>query len=358
MRSVAVEEARARSLKALRLVSETAALDSAEALASNLRRAAGFQCPASRGTLVQAVSDSLQSLLNTPPQELRERLYDLVEDLMSHGDLLEFEDVTGFATDGSEVFRAPPSFVGRESGAVLLLGVAPDHVSPLTADLQEQVTHNEHVRAIWPSEGLGREVGEKLKDLGLIEVPLNSWLKAPTPMAPADHLMSLQERLSKEPQCGEVEGLSLLDSESSVRYYRGRWTVPRGSHSGFFVGRRPQAFGADLWCFVEMDEGKPIRLLDLLRDRVGRGCDRAWRLQAAIDHERGSPQICNVQEKSDRRALLSFFHPVPQWARRRWTALGRPARQSGALFGYEIPLDEWPEERQYLTEVLWMTVLP
>lgn len=357
MRSLAVAEARTRTLEAFGLAPGIAALDSAEALSSGLRRAAGFLCPATRRTLVQAVSESLQGLLDMPSRELRERLYDLLEDLVSHGDLLELEDVTGFETHGSHVFRAPPSFVARESSAVLVLGVAPDDLSPLSIDLQRRVIHNEHVRVIGPSEESEGEVRGELLDLGFIEMPLNSWLKAPRPVPSADYLRSIKKKLAGTPRCGDVEGLSLLDPERPVRYYRGRWADPRASHSGFFVGRRRQAFGADLWCFVEMEEGRPVRVLDLLRDRVGRACDRAWRLQAAIDHQKGSPQVCGFEEKADGRFLLSFFHPVPRWARRRWTALGRPVRQRGALFGYELPIEEWPEERKYLREVLWMTVL-
>ena len=60
----------------------------------------------------------------------------------------------------------------------------------------------------------------------------------------------------------EVPGLSLLDSVRPVKYYRGRWTGLKG-HSGRFVGRRSQKYGADLWCYVQINNGTPERLIDL-----------------------------------------------------------------------------------------------
>lgn len=358
MRAIPLKEAYTQSMEALGLDPEVSALDSPEALAVGLRRAAGFLCPASRRTLIQAVMESLKGLLVTPGKELRERLSDVIEDLIGHGDLLELDDISNVDAQGSQVYRAPPSFVRRESGAALILGVAPDDVSPLTVDLQKRITHNEHARVIPPAGEAGRDVRHELLDLGLIEIPLSAWTKAPAPIPAADHLKSMQGAVAKQSRCGEVAGLTLLEPESPVRYYRGRWTDPQPHHSGFFVGRRPQAFGADLWCFAELNEGRPIRLLDLRRNRVGRGCDRAWHIQAAIDHQRGSPQVCEFQEMSNGNALLSFFHPVPQWARRRWSALGRPVRRRSALFGYEIALHEWAEEKQYMKNHLWLSVVP
>ena len=79
--------------------------------------------------------------------------------------------------------------------------------------------------------------------------------------------------LDAAPASFEIPGLSLIDPTSSVRYYRGRWVQPQ-AQTGRFVGRRSQAYGADLWCYIEMDEGQPRRFLDLpLRGSRARGCD-------------------------------------------------------------------------------------
>jgi hypothetical protein len=60
---------------------------------------------------------------------------------------------------------------------------------------------------------------------------------------------------------GTLAEFTLLDTERSPAYYPGRWVMPK-RQSGRFVGRRPQAYGADLWCYMEVADGTVKRLLN------------------------------------------------------------------------------------------------
>ena len=121
------------------------------------------------------------------------------------------------------------------------------------------------------------------------------------------------------------------------------------------VGRRAQAYGADLWCYVEVDRGIPVRFVDLpLANSVWRGCDEAWRLQAAIDCERGTPQVFRRRSGPKGTDVIDLFSPMPMWARRRWDAVGEPIESSGCLFSYKFRNGEVLEEVDFLKDKLWI----
>jgi hypothetical protein len=154
-----------------------------------------------------------------------------------------------------------------------------------------------------------------------------------------------------------LEGVTILDPSAPVRFYRGRWRTPKKADDGIFVARRPQAYGADLWCFAEVSTGAVTRLIDLpVTVSVAPASDEAWRLQAALDAEAGHPQLFRVRgrELTD-AALLDLFSPLPSWAQRRLDAIGKPLlRSRGALLSYRIPREELDEELQFLVNMLWM----
>ena len=145
IRRISLEELQAGSLRALGLSSELS-LTAPEAIACGLRRAAGFLCPCSRATLRRAVLDTLRGF--SEHASMREDIDEILEALIAHGDLHEFEKEEGGQTSGSTVYTAPLAFVRRSSGTVLLLGVAPDGVPPLTGDLEARVRHLKHIRLI------------------------------------------------------------------------------------------------------------------------------------------------------------------------------------------------------------------
>ena len=243
----------------------------------------------------------------------------------------------------------------RESGVLILLGIIPDGVSPLPENIEQYVEHKNHVRLLAPvAEG---EFAEQLLELGYIELSLNSWTKAPEHETAQQHLSKFHALLEGAPPSGEISGLLLLDPERSVRYYRGRW-VEATNQTGRFVARRKQAYGADLWCYVEVERGNPVKLIDLpTRTSVWRGCDVAWHLQAAIDYERDAPQLFRRRPGPGDTRVIDFFSPAPMWARRRWDAIGEPVVSQGCLFSYKFSHAEVEEELSFLRKDLWLAVL-
>jgi hypothetical protein len=249
------------------------------------------------------------------------------------------------------LYAAPASFVVRQSGLVVLLGVSADQLSPLPSELERRIQYLGHVRRLSPSPG--DDLRSELRQLGLLELTSDAWLKGPK-LGSAPQLVAANDRaLEDVAPSRDIPGLLLLDPTKPVRYYRGRWTEPK-SQTGCFVARRPQAYGADLWCYVQVVNGQPERMLDLpQRGSRWRGCDEAWHLQMAIDARRGSPQRFRVSPSVGDAVVLEFFSPVPAWARRRWDAIGEPVPSTGCLFAYRIPKTEIDEERRFAREALW-----
>ena len=127
--------------------------------------------------------------------------------------------------------------------------------------------------------------------------------------------------------------------------------------SGCFVARRPQAYGAHIWGFALLTGGELERFLDFpLKGRKERGSDCAWHLQMAIDHGLGVPQKYR-KRSADGGALFDFFSPIPLWAERRLSILGRTAQRERCLFSYFIPEAELEAEEQFLQKHLWLAPL-
>lgn len=129
MNILSADQVHARKVSELGLDPETLDLTSSEAIASALRRTAGFLCPCAAPTLVRAVLNPLRGLVSDL-EAVKESIETILEALVAHGDLLESADIT--TDQGREgrlmLYTAPPSFVHRQSGAVLLIGVTPDQI--------------------------------------------------------------------------------------------------------------------------------------------------------------------------------------------------------------------------------------
>ena len=349
MKVLTPAEVSAKSVETLGLDSTLLDLSSVEAIACALRRAAGFFCPCSRRTLIKTAFEPLRGV--HVETDLLALVEDTLEALVVHGDLLELCDATQEAAGNKLLFAAPPSFVRRSSGTIMLLGVAPDGVSPVPSEIEQAIEHVNHVRIL---RNENTDFSEQLNELGLIELKLSAWTKAPRHETAAEYVARMSQLIERAQVCGELPDLSLLEPKKPVRYYRGRWVEP-ARQTGRFVGRRPQAYGADLWCYVEVQEGRAVRLVDFpTRDDHGRGCDEAWRLQAAIDHERGDPQVYRVRSGPDRSQVIDLFSPVPMWARRRWEAIGEPATTSGCLFSLKFSEADVGEEIAFAREYIWL----
>lgn len=354
MRRLTARELHARKVAELGLDPALFDLRSVEAISAALRRLAWFSGPSTGATLVRGVMRPLVGL-SDDREAFRGLVEETLEAVIGYGDLLEHGELGGPGGNGSPplLHIAPASFVERESGSALLLGEATGLTWTLPPALQARVEYVRHVRRLAVAEG--ERVGPELRDLGLLELPSELWLRAPSSESSARHLARLDRLLGVERPSRDVPGLLVLDPVRPVGFYPRRWTDP-GGRSGRFVARRPQAYGADLWCYVELKNGASERLFDLPRHGSRwRGCDEAWRLQMAIDAERGRPQRFRVVPSSQGAQILELFSPVPMWAQRRWCSVGEPVSRSGCLFAYRLPVAEVREEVRFAREELWLS---
>ena len=324
-------------------------------LAALLRRSAGIHCPCSRTTLRASLLESLQ-YLDTAETELSERVDTIIEGLIIGGDLLELHDVTAIdpKVRGTWVFAAPPSFVLRTHGDAFLLGIVPNQDVYLPQSLTSRITYNGLARVIAPEPD--EDLPNALRELGLQQLTVDAWLKSPAKVLPEEHLDRLTRRLLKQPPSGSVDDLEVLDPGQPVTYYRGRWKRPVNL-TGTFVARRPQKYGAPIWCFAELKAGTVVRFLDLpLKKSRWRGCDEAWHLQMAIDHSRQSPQIYRRDHDGD-GVRLNFYTPLPEWSQRRLMILGTSVPRQRSLMSYWLPAEAAESEERFLQERLWLSCL-
>ena len=289
---------------------------------------------------------------------LKLEVEEVLNALIGYGDLLEHDRIAGYDDDAERrlLYAAPPSFVLRESGSILLIGIAPEHNSSLPDELEPRVQYINHVRFIEPENG--EDLADALRQLGHVDLPLKRWAQEPQSEAPEAHLRRLDSLLDNCSETIEIPGLRLLIPERSPRYDRGRW-ADKIDRDGRFVSRRPQAYGADLWCYGEVRDGRPTRFLDLpLPKSRERGCDEAWRLQSAIDFARGAPQQFRTRSGPPGHTVIDLFSPIPRWAQRRWDSLGDPVSPSGCLLSYRFGDAELPEEIGFAQQSLWLSRAP
>ena len=338
--------------KALHLPCDEAVLDDA-LLAGLLRRCAGILCPCSPATLRTALVASLD-YLHESNDTLAGHIEDLVESLIVYGDLLELSEV---ATDdpnvkGTWVFAAPPSYVVRPSGSIFLIGIAPDQDAFLPESVAARVSSDGYARIITPEPK--EQLEGVLTALGLQRLSDDVWRKRPKDEKPESLFERFERALTGQSNCGKIGELEILDPATKVTYYRGRWTTPK-NQTGNFVARRPQEFGAPIWCFAQLDDGIPQRLIDLpQRGFRWRGCDAAWHLQMAIDHCREQPQVYR-KRKTVKGVRFDFFSPLPQWFERRFLIFGNSLPREKCLLSYELPTQEVENEERLLQEKLWLT---
>lgn len=351
---LASEEVAARTAAALGLDPDTTDLDSDEGLCASLRRAASFLCPATPRQLVDAVRDALGPLARRGVPS-RDDVMDRLDLLVAAGDLLELHEDTQRQT--RRLFLGPPSYVTKSPGRYLLLGVRPFGERLVVGPLEKDIAYEGHLRTLRLDAADPPAV---LAAAGLHETTPEEWLMAPRAQAADELLGEYRERLAVARPAGQVEGLTVIDSTARVDFYRGRWRQPRASDDGDFVGRRPQAYGADLWCFVRIEGGQPKALLDLpIADSSTPGRFEAWRIQAALDAERGRPQTVRVRcaEGVETERIVDLFGPVPGWAERYLTLVGLPAGpERGALLSYRLPREAMPEVSSFLRSMLWVRI--
>lgn len=350
-------EVAARALDVLHVAEAVVDLDEAvvyllsrEGVCASLRRAASFMCPATPRQLVDAVLDALTPL---GPDLARDEVADALDGLVGVGDLLELRPP---GTRARLLFLGPPSYVEKQAGHFLLLGIRPND-EPLVDEesLGASVIHESHIRSV----ALDPDGSAKaLRAVGLHRMTREQWATAPRQESAATVVQQVRQRLGSAPSAGQISGLEIIDPKTSVRYYKGRWREPLSTDQGIFVGRRPQAYTAPIWCVIEFAHGLPIAAFDLpVHSSTTPGWDEARRLQAALDSERGASQIFRVHrnEQPDGTRVFDFFGPLPSWAERCLNLLALPVSKSrGALFSYLVPDGAEPDLRAFLSNSLWM----
>ncbi len=331
---------------------DTAVVDD-DLLTALVRRSAGIHCPCSRTVLRSSLVDALQYLCDSDAN-LVDRVEAIVESLIVVGDLLELHDVGIVDPDvrGTWVFTAPPSYVVRESGEIFVVGIVADQDVFLPGSLASRVTMTGLTRKISPEAN--EDLAKRLEDQGLHRLSERSWLRSPS-SEPFERLLARYERrLAESPPAGTVAEMEILDGGRPVTFYRGRWSALTGM-TGIFVGRRPQEFGAPIWCLVDLAGGNVSKFLDLPASKSRwRGCDEAWHLQMAIDARSGQPQRYRVQ-RSDGECRFDFFSPLPAWSERRFIAFGRAVPREKCLMSYVLPSGAVEIEEGFLRECLWLS---
>ena len=353
MRRLSRSEVHSRGVAQLGLDPYTWDMTSIEAIAAALRRAAQIFCPCASATLVRVIVEPMKELVEDV-DTFRESVWDTLEAMSAYGDFSEHREIEepSMSSNATLLYGAPVRFVARESGLLILLGISSDQSFAFPEDLASRIEYVKHLRRLRSMPG--EDLRAVLPQLGFTEGNYSVWLQSPGDETPDQHISELDRLLDAGQPSGAVPGLSILDPEQPVRYYRGRWREVRGD-SGRFVARRNQAYGADLWCYIELRDGEPERLLDFpMAGSRWRGCDEAWRLQMAIDAQRGAPQWFRLVPDPGGYTVVQLFSPVPAWAQRRWDAVGEPVRSQGCLFAYRLADNELAEELRFARNALWL----
>jgi hypothetical protein len=230
--------------------------------------------------------------------------------------------------------------------------VAGDEIVPLANEINERVRFHETLRVLDPREG-AEDIATLLTQGGLPELASAAWLRMPPVETSRNYLSKWSDRLRRSPRPADIEGLVIFGGTGND-FYPARRTPPSAGHTGMFVGRRSQRFGADLWCLVDIVEGTPAHLIDLVSegDRL-RPCDVAWRILMASDAEKAQPQRARIRRVAD-SIRLDFFAPVPAWAQRYIAVDGDIAEPNHCLLSYQVRPDAMDMVSKMLTERLWL----
>lgn len=325
-------------------------LGSVPGIAESLRRAASFMCPTTPSRTVDAVLGVLRPLLADRVD--RGKVSKVLDLLVASGDLLELNE--GGGRSSRLLYLAPPSYVERAPGSYLLAGVRPYGEALLSNDLAGFIKPVSHMRVLEMSAG---EAPRALDAAGIREVPAKTWISAPRAEAPETFAARFSEPLGSAPRAGDLKHVRILADKTDVTYYSGHWRSPTPQDTGTFLARRPQQYGADLWCIMSVEIGTPERVLDLpVHDPLAPGRDEAWRFQAALDSLSGAPQRFRVHDDSaTSNFVLDFFSPLPGFAERYLGLVGKSRDKSpGALFSFEVPPNVVERTEAFLIEMLWM----
>jgi hypothetical protein len=351
MKILTASAVEANSIERLGLDPSAVDFQSTEALAALIRQTAAFRCPCTDRELARAVARLLEPIASGS-EDLHDRVWNAVDGVVSYGDLIEVSDGRS-AQAGQVLTLAAPAVVRISPKVLLLIGLTPERTESLPSHIEGQVTLRGYARTIDVTDAVATL--SSLHSAGFVLVTHDEWNDTPD-VTPAEQLVAKYDRLFKaESIVGTLDGLELLTSESTVTYYRGRWRDAKND-SGTFVARRSRQYGSNAWCYVRLSSGRPVGLIDLPTSNYRfRPCDEAWHLQQAIDFTSGNPQRYKVRTIEDRKLIaLDIFSPVPQWAHRRWNALGEQVEHRGALFSYLFNEEFLNQEVAFAKSRMWL----
>lgn len=366
MRIISSNQAQSEALATLGFDVNSYSLNSSEVLASAIRRAASFLCPCSARSIINAVINPLNHIAEDN-DDLQTTAENALEQMIALGDLQEYRNVAFNRT--ALLYLTPPSYVPLAGGTIILLGIAPDNVSFLPEDIQRNVVYKGCLRylkkeppgvtidskVLGQTQEEGDDLVSSLSQLGLIRYAEENWLNAPPDETAAQCINRFERSLDRSATCGHITGITILNPAKSVRYYRGRWSSPKDMN-GRYIGRRPQAYGNDIWCYLEIEGGRVKRFVDLpLGSSTGlRGCDEAWRIQAAIDARFGHPQQYRLRKMTDETFAVDVFSPIPCWIERRWNWVGKRIENKGGLLSFQFEEADIKQELDFVRRKLWL----
>ncbi len=317
-------------------------------IGQSIRRTVFIAAPCSMRNARNAVTAALGPLASDG-DEFEERVASVFEDLLATGDILEMRR-EGEDSEGVVLRPAPPAFVERKDQTFILLGIAGDEITPVHE--QPVAYRASGLRTLATTDP--DACRNALLELGLIEFPVSAWLHAPSAISAETYVSGWRAKLlgTRSPQ--KIEDLEILDTSRPAHYYKGRWKPLTDKDAGVYLARRPQRYGASLWCLVEVQGGLVQNLVDVhSKDARIRDCDEAWRIQAAFDAVASAPQKVKVSSNAD-KSVLAFGSPLPAWAVRRLSLIGERVSPQRALLGFELPQQNTEEELRWLEEMLWL----
>ena len=325
-----------------------------ETLGTLIRRIAGITCPISRTHLKHHMVLSLLRLAGDKPS-LEKRVDAAIEALLVCGDIIQLSSRDTYEPDDGEgfIYTAPPSFLQRDSGRILIIGVGFDDATFLPDSHLNRISFKNFSRFIDPVSD--EDLPKILLELGLRQINRQTWVTAPIAETSGKHLQCFKDILVRDGGSADIPELCIYSPDNSCTTYHQGW-MPLGKQTGLYIARRPQAYGSAIWCFIEVVQGKVNGIVDFpIKGSRLRGCDTAWRLQHAIDANIN--QALNYYlEKFEDKIQLNFKIPIPLWAQQRLVLMGQlvpPSR--GNVLAFQIPASESATEEKFLQEHLWLT---
>jgi len=307
-------------------------------------------------TRAMATTNTLRALRVFDQRQIEREIIEFaLDELISSGNIVELQSRVLY--DGrllSTLFVKPPSYITLESGALAISGFSRGSREQLPEKLLTSGKLSNSLILISSSEA--PKILDDLEASGIKKTDANLWINQPEFIEAQTRIDKISIQAAAARPVSQIEDLRLIDPVSDVTYYPGRWTNQPADDMRT-VGRRPQTYGADLWCFVDYSE-KQFRFIDLpSTTELTEGRDEGWILQLAIDYINDNRQKVKVSEANPDILRLDFFSPIPGWVERRWALYGKKSWPHGVLFSYEFEADIGWGEVEFAERELYLEVL-